>query len=132
MIVTYNVNIKSGKSNKESALIAVSALIKFLYEKTSSNGGNTSNEMNVFIAKSAKGGFWNFMKWFLISVVLGVIVLAAYEAYLKSVEKKNRAMTRLMNVGSWLLGWIKFTIILSLICRLCLWLLGAGVVAAVI
>ena len=132
MTVAYNVNIKSGKSNKESALIAVSALIKFLYEKTSSNGGNTSNEMNVFIAKSAKGGFWNFMKWFLVSVVLGVIVLAAYEAYLKSVERKNRAMTRLMNVGSWLLGWLKFTIILSLICRLCLWLLGAGVLASIV
>lgn len=129
MTVTYNLNVKANKSNKEAALIAVSALIKFLYETTQSEG-NSTGEMNIFIAKSVKGGFWEFMKWFLITIVLSVVILAIYENYIKMRREKDKVMIKLMNNASWLLGFAKYTIIIGLVVKLCLILAGGGIIAA--
>lgn len=123
MWITYDINVKAGKDKKESCVLAVSALVKYLYEKT--NKSNVSGEMNTFIAKSTRSSFWDFMKWFLSIVVIGSILLVGFKQYMDYRKEQDNIANAAIRNANFFLSYKKWMLILSIVFKVCVFL-GIG------
>ena len=71
MAVTYDLNIKSGKTPQQACVIAVAIAAKALADNTLESKDVTS--LNDVVAKSGRTSFWSYIFWFF-SVVLALII----------------------------------------------------------
>lgn len=71
MAITYDINVKSGKTPNQACIISIAIAIKALADNTLESKDIT--DLNEVVAKSKKSSFWSFIFWFF-SVVLALIV----------------------------------------------------------
>ncbi len=71
MAITYDINVKSGKTPNQACIISIAIAIKALADNTLESKDIT--DLNEVVAKSKKSSFWSFIFWFF-SVVFALIV----------------------------------------------------------